>query len=90
MVKPKLSTVEQVPPVPALAPGARVRIVGLESAAGLQLNGLEAELQSFSHRSGRWDVLLDSGDGKSIKPANLEVRTGIVSDISYLPAITCT
>ena len=69
-----MKTIKHVAPLPPLAAGARVRIFGLESAAGSKLNGLEGELQTFVQKSGRWDVQLDSGDGKSIKPANLEVR----------------
>ena len=63
-----------------------MRILGLESAAGLQLNGLEGGLLSFSRSSGRWDVRLDNGDGKSIKPANLEVRPEIVSSLGGYPS----
>ena len=71
---------------PGLAPGARVRILGLQSAAGLKLNGLEGELQSFSRETGRWDVILDSGEGKAIKPCNLEVRPGTVLVATHLTA----
>ena len=56
-----------------------MRIFGLQSAAGMKLNGLEGELQSFSGETGRWDVILDSGEGKAIKAANLEVPPGSVS-----------
>ena len=69
----------EVPAAPALAPGARVRIFGLQSAAGLQLNGLEGKLRSLSLETGRWDVRFDTGEEKAIKPENLEVRPGNVS-----------
>ena len=55
-----------------------MRIVGLQSAAGLKLNGLEGELRSLSRETGRWDVILDSGEVKAIKSTNLEVRPGTV------------
>jgi hypothetical protein len=60
-------------PAPGLAPGARVRIFGLQSGAGLKLNGLEGNLQAFSPENGRWHVILDSGEVKTIKAKNLEV-----------------
>ena len=69
----------EVPAAPALAPGVRVRVFGLQSAAGMKVNGLEGKLQSFSPETGRWDVVLDSGEGKAIKSENLEVRPGNLS-----------
>ena len=54
-----------------------MRIFGLQSAAGLQLNGLCGELQSLSRETGRWTLILDSGERKAIKSANLEVRLGV-------------
>ena len=61
-------------PTPGLAPGARARIVGLQSDRGLKLNGLEGKLQSLFPESGRWDVM-----AKAFKSLNLEVRPGIAS-----------
>ena len=66
-------------PAPGLAPGARVRIFGLQSAEGLKLNGIEGKLQSLSPETGRWNVILDSGEVKAIKSTNLEVRPGTAS-----------
>ena len=56
-----------------------MRIFGLQSAEGLKLNGLEGKLQSLSPETGRWNVILDSGDVKAIKSTNLEVRPGTAS-----------
>ena len=56
-----------------------MRIFGLQSAEGLKLNGLEGKLQSLSPETGRWNVILDSGEEKAIKPTNLEVRPGTAS-----------
>ena len=56
-----------------------MRIVGLQSAAGLKLNGLEGELHSFSAEAGAWHVVLDNGARRAIKAANLKVRPGTVS-----------
>ena len=60
-----------------LAVGGRARIFGLESAAGKELNGLQGKLLSIAQDTGRWNVVLDSGDRKAIKAANLEVRAGV-------------
>ena len=58
----------------ALAPGARVRVEGLASAAGSQMNGKFGEVVAWRADKERWEVRLDgSADATTvnIKPTNL-------------------
>lgn len=57
----------------ALAPGMRVRVEGLTSAAGSQMNGKEGEVVAWRGERDRWEIRLD-GNGEAtvnVKPANL-------------------
>ena len=53
-----------------LGTGCRVRVVGLESAA--HLNGTMGMVLDQHPGSSRWRVRLDTGEGKSIRAANLD------------------
>uniref|UniRef100_A0A0G4GEZ3 RING-CH-type domain-containing protein n=1 Tax=Chromera velia CCMP2878 TaxID=1169474 RepID=A0A0G4GEZ3_9ALVE len=50
--------------------GQSVRLKGLKSAASL--NGQSGILLRFQGNTGRWEVRLPDGDGKAVKPDNLE------------------
>lgn len=54
-----------------LGVGADVRLVDLASAA--HLNGSRGHCVQWNHETGRWQVRLVSGEGKAVKPENLEV-----------------
>eukprot|EP00933_Yihiella_yeosuensis_P025322 TRINITY_DN19670_c0_g1_i1.p1 TRINITY_DN19670_c0_g1~~TRINITY_DN19670_c0_g1_i1.p1 ORF type:complete len:733 (+),score=151.90 TRINITY_DN19670_c0_g1_i1:196-2199(+) len=63
-----------VSPEPASAskqmkPGGRVRLTGLKAAAAL--NGSTGILEKFDSSSERWEVKLEAGDIKAIRPDNL-------------------
>jgi hypothetical protein len=53
-----------------LVGGQAVRLVGLQSRP--ELNGAEGITLRFDPEAGRWLVRLADGDGKSLKPTNLE------------------
>eukprot|EP00746_Dinoflagellata_sp_MGD_P139296 gnl/MRDRNA2_/MRDRNA2_72776_c0_seq1.p1 gnl/MRDRNA2_/MRDRNA2_72776_c0~~gnl/MRDRNA2_/MRDRNA2_72776_c0_seq1.p1 ORF type:complete len:898 (+),score=169.74 gnl/MRDRNA2_/MRDRNA2_72776_c0_seq1:368-2695(+) len=54
-----------------LAPGVRVRLVGLQ--AWQDLNGLEGVLHEYLSSQDRWKVRMDDASGKIIRSANLEI-----------------
>ena len=51
--------------------GERVQIFGMQSGAGQALNGEFGKLVKWYASSGRWDVQLDNGSGRALKPDNL-------------------
>mmetsp|Transcript_53626 Transcript_53626/g.96367 ORF Transcript_53626/g.96367 Transcript_53626/m.96367 type:complete len:452 (-) Transcript_53626:76-1431(-) len=51
--------------------GTKVRIQGLQSAAGAQLNGTVGSCLDFNSSTGRWGVRLSDGTSKALKPENL-------------------
>jgi len=53
-----------------LRPGFPVKICGLKGAP--ELNGCSARCQEWVERTGRWNVKLQDGQVKSLKPENLE------------------
>merc|ERR1719456_1941944 len=57
----------------ALRPGQRVRVHGLQSAAGSRMNGALGSLMRYDAASARWDVRLDDWEKKAIKTVNLEI-----------------
>lgn len=57
-----------------VAGGQTVRLAGLQSAP--QLNGEVGLALRFVEDSGRWLVRLPNGEGKQLKPANLEALEG--------------
>jgi hypothetical protein len=57
-------------PVP-LRKGVLVRIRGLTSGAGLELNGLLGRCEIFDPKSGRWGITIHDGSLKAIKAGNL-------------------
>jgi len=50
-----------------------VAVQGLQRRS--ELNGMTGELGAYSDETGRWRVLLDSGESLWMRPANLEPRT---------------
>jgi len=55
----------------SLAPGARVRIHGLQTAQ--EMNGQFGRVSNFDEGKSRWKVKLDSGSSKMFRENNLEV-----------------
>ena len=51
--------------------GERIQILGLQSDAGQALNGQFGKLVKWHASSGRWDVQLDDGSERALKPENL-------------------
>lgn len=60
-------------PIVDLRRGVNVRIHGLQSAAGAELNGKLGCCLDFDSATGRWGVKLGDGTSKALKPANLSV-----------------
>lgn len=58
-------------PLPALCPGHRVRISGLQAQP--TLNGQEGVLVEFDDALGRWKVAMEDGSGKALKPQHLQL-----------------
>lgn len=58
-----------------LRTGAFVRIHGLQGAK--ELNGMRARARKEVPGAGRWEVVLDSGEVKAVKPENLKVLSRI-------------
>uniref|UniRef100_A0A6T1ECE3 Uncharacterized protein n=1 Tax=Alexandrium monilatum TaxID=311494 RepID=A0A6T1ECE3_9DINO len=61
---------EQGIPVAALTRGMHVRVIGLQNRP--ELNGLEGRLLRYVDKGDRWQVRMDDGSGKLLKPGNLE------------------
>merc|ERR1711871_1268195 len=66
-----------------LATGNYVRLEGLQAAG--HLNGLVGVLENWEAATGRWNVLLKTGETKAVKPANL-----IMVDPPSLPDVRAT
>jgi serine/threonine protein kinase len=57
----------------SVAPGAAVRVQGLQSAVGVKLNGCEGIVKEWDSASCRWVVRLEKGELKSIRDEHLHL-----------------
>lgn len=57
-----------------LEPGDAVKIHGLASEAGMQLNGCEAVVKAYLHDQTRYEVVLTNGETKALKAENLALE----------------
>jgi len=70
-------------PQVSFRPGDNVTLMGLKASA--HLNGERVRLERFDIGSGRWEVRLNDGDAKAIKPENLEATATAQDDVWVPP-----
>jgi len=76
-----------------LEPGDQIQIMGLKSEAGQALNGTVGEIIRYMHDTSRYEVRLEDGGTKALKPENLcRLDSGVsqvMPDLSEQPPSVC-